>query len=75
MTAENSQRLGKARRLVRVARTYNPTKDAEGVAHHANAGDLLQLKRVDEVNLTLDLRKEIAAFKVRQRQDMSRLES
>lgn len=35
MTSEISQRLSKARRLVRVAKTYNPTKDAEGVAHHA----------------------------------------
>lgn len=35
MTTEVSQRLAKARRLVRVARTYDPTKDAEGVAHHA----------------------------------------
>jgi uncharacterized protein (UPF0332 family) len=35
LTSEISQRLSKARRLVRVAKTYNATKDAEGVAHHA----------------------------------------
>jgi uncharacterized protein (UPF0332 family) len=35
LTAEIRQRLTKARRLVRVAKTYDPTKDAEGVAHHA----------------------------------------
>lgn len=35
MTVEVRQRLTKARRLVRVAKTYDPTKDAEGVAHHA----------------------------------------
>jgi uncharacterized protein (UPF0332 family) len=35
LTIEVDQRLAKARRLVRVARTYDPTKDAEGVAHHA----------------------------------------
>jgi uncharacterized protein (UPF0332 family) len=35
LTAEVRQRFAKARRLVRVARTYDPIKDAEGVAHHA----------------------------------------
>lgn len=35
MTIEIGQRLNKARRLVRVAKAYNPTTDAEGVAHHA----------------------------------------
>jgi uncharacterized protein (UPF0332 family) len=35
LTIEARQRLTKARRLVRVAKTYDPTKDAEGVAHHA----------------------------------------
>jgi uncharacterized protein (UPF0332 family) len=34
LTIEIRQRLTKARRLVRVAKTYDPTKDAEGVAHH-----------------------------------------
>lgn|GEM_PF-1382516 len=35
MTAEVRQRLRKARRLVRIARSYDVDKDPEGVAHHA----------------------------------------
>ena len=35
MTPEVRQRLTKARRLVRIARSYDAKKDPEGVAHHA----------------------------------------
>lgn len=35
MTPEVRQRLTKARRLIRIARSYDPKKDPEGVAHHA----------------------------------------
>jgi uncharacterized protein (UPF0332 family) len=35
LTSEIQQRLAKARRLVRTAKTYDVTNDAEGVAHHA----------------------------------------
>jgi uncharacterized protein (UPF0332 family) len=35
LTSEIHQRLTKARRLVRTAKTYDVTNDAEGVAHHA----------------------------------------
>lgn len=35
MKPEARQRLAKARRLVRIARTYDVRKDPEGVAHHA----------------------------------------
>ena len=35
MKIEVRQRLAKARRLVRIARTYSTEKDPEGVAHHA----------------------------------------
>jgi uncharacterized protein (UPF0332 family) len=35
VTPEVRQRLTKARRLIRIARGYDPRKDPEGVAHHA----------------------------------------
>jgi uncharacterized protein (UPF0332 family) len=53
LTAEIRQRLSKPRRLVRVATTYNPTSDPEGVAHHAyyamyNAATAVLLAREGE---------------------------
>lgn len=35
MTPEVRQRPAKARRLIRIARTYDSEKDPDGVAHHA----------------------------------------
>ena len=35
MTEEIRQRLAKARRLIRIARSYDAEKDPDGVAHHA----------------------------------------
>jgi uncharacterized protein (UPF0332 family) len=35
LTDEVQKRFSKARRLLRVARTYNASEDPEGVAHHA----------------------------------------
>jgi hypothetical protein len=35
LTEEIRQRLAKARRLVRIARSYDADKDPDGVAHHA----------------------------------------
>jgi uncharacterized protein (UPF0332 family) len=35
LTEEIRQRLAKARRLIRIARSYDAEKDPDGVAHHA----------------------------------------
>jgi uncharacterized protein (UPF0332 family) len=53
LTSDIHQRLAKARRLVRVAKTYDVTNDAEGVAHHAyyamyNAATAVLLAREGE---------------------------